>query len=510
VTATTTGGGSLGAPAVACGARSVVEGAVALLERGVDQLAEVDVDALADDEVQRCLAIGERTVRRVQALQATLASTLTRRRAAAAKVERPDDPRAPQRAARAVRTEMTDELGITPSQAKQMTATGSRLEHLPATASAYRDGALTDRHVAVIDEVAAHSSGDARDEFELELVALAGRCRDAVVFGREARRLLAERDHDAAMADLDRKQARRRGAVAQDAEGCTRLMLTTAGYAGELVHTVVDAFRTPDGPGVHRTAEQRTHDAILAAFEVALRAGEAPTQHGVRPHVSLVVPAEAVRPRDGVVETTWTGPLPYGEVARLLADCSLARIVADAKGTPVSVTRQVRTVPMGLWRLLVVRDGGCIWEGCDAPAGWCQVAHLEDTFVDGGMLSPNTAGLLCTAGPNHHARYDHGDYRVVWFDGHPQVVHGDGTPVGERARPAWGATQPPSSPSATSSPSSRRRSGQRDPGGTSPPEDPPVLFARERPPTYRAGSDPPGAVSRRPPTDRDPPATAAA
>ncbi len=177
------------------------------------------------------------------------------------------------------------------------------------------------------------------------------------------------------MRDLDRRKARRSGRVAQSEDGTTHLRLDTA---------------------------------------------------GVRPHVSLVFRADSVRPRRGAAESTWTGPLPYAEVARLLGDCSLARIVADAEDVPLSVSRRVRTVPMGLWRLLVLRDGGCIVEGCDAPPGWCQVAHLDDPYAAGGTLSPDTAGLLCTAGPNHHATFDDGDFEVVWTDGRPTVDLGRG------------------------------------------------------------------------------------
>ena len=145
--------------------------------------------------------------------------------------------------------------------------------------------------------------------------------------------------------------------------------------------------------------------------------------------------AESVRDGDGAVDTRWTGPLPYAEVARVLGDCRLTRLVADANGVPVSVTRKVRTVPAGLWELLVARDGGCIWPGCDAPAGWCQVAHLETPFADDGKLSPDTAGLLCAAGPNHHAIYDDQGYRVDWVDGRPHVCRPDGTRLAEAVAP---------------------------------------------------------------------------
>ena len=88
----------------------------------------------------------------------------------------------------------------------------------------------------------------------------------------------------------------------------------------------------------------------------------------------------------------------------------------------MSVTRKVRTVPAGLWQILRVRDGGCIVAGCDAPAGWCQVAHLGTPYRDDGKLTPDSAGLLCTGGVNHHATFDAGAGSVTWQGGRP-VVH---------------------------------------------------------------------------------------
>lgn len=418
-------------------ADTAVRDAVATLEQAVETLAVLDVDALDETGIGHTLQGAERSIRRLRALQARLANTLSRRRARAARAQRPDDPRAAHKAARAVRGQLTDQLGITPSQSKQLVRTGTQLEHLPLTSNAYRQGRLTDAHVRVIDQVTAHFHGRARADFEEELLALADQCRDAVEFGRRARRRLIDRDHDAAMADLNRHKARRSARVAQTPDGTTHLSLDTAGYHGELLHTVIDAFRTPDTPGQHRTAEQRTHDAVMAAFETALRTGTAATQHGVRPHVSLVFRAESVRSRTGTVDTNWTGPLPYAEVARLLGDCSLARIVTDATEAPLSVSTQVRTVPMGLWRLLVLRDGGCIAQGCDAPAGWCQVAHLDDWFADGGKLAPDTAGLLCTAGNNHHAMFDRGDLQVTWTDGRPAVHPPSDRQVASETRAAY-------------------------------------------------------------------------
>jgi len=73
------------------------------------------------------------------------------------------------------------------------------------------------------------------------------------------------------------------------------------------------------------------------------------------------------------------------------------------------VISQVRTVPVGLWRALLVRDGGCTWPGCDAPAAWCDVAHGQTPFAENGRLMPANAALLCRS---HHRRFDLGPWTI--------------------------------------------------------------------------------------------------
>ena len=46
-----------------------------------------------------------------------------------------------------------------------------------------------------------------------------------------------------------------------------------------------------------------------------------------------------------------------------------------------------------------MRDGGCVFPGCDRPPGWCD-AHHSDEWDDGGNTDLNLLGFLCHSG--HH------------------------------------------------------------------------------------------------------------
>lgn len=55
----------------------------------------------------------------------------------------------------------------------------------------------------------------------------------------------------------------------------------------------------------------------------------------------------------------------------------------DERGTPVDVGRTTRLATARQRRLLEVRDGGCTFPGCGAPASWCQAHHHRFTHHHG-------------------------------------------------------------------------------------------------------------------------------
>src|SRR5690606_6424573 len=111
------------------------------------------------------------------------------------------------------------------------------------------------------------------------------------------------------------------------------------------------AFRRPDAPGEQRTREQAGADALVAMAKAALDAGTAPSRHGVRPHVSVLLDWRAIAADAGVGQGTLTGPLPLDQIRRLLADCDVAPLLLDRPGVALEAGEAVRTVPAGLRRL---------------------------------------------------------------------------------------------------------------------------------------------------------------
>ncbi len=421
------------------------------------------MDALSDAALRDHLARLRQPLARLTALRARWSATLEARTIANA------PPQGRGAAQREARRAVADAQQLTPSQAKRAVEAGRAAGRHAETGRAFLAGELSPDHVRVIDELLAAVDDDEREGFEQRLLELA-RDRDATRFGRQARTLLASLSPDGAATTERRKHGRRRVRATDTPDGGFAFSGLLYGTAAETARVALDAFCLPDAPGEHRTPEQRAADGFEQLCAAALRGGDAPTQHGARPQVLVIFDAEQLARYErtdepGVGRFGRSGqPVTTDEVGPLLDDCRSLRIVRDADRAPIEVSETVRTVPAGLWRALLLRDGGCTWPGCDAPAAWCDVAHGHTPFVQNGRLSPHNAALLCR---RHHRRFDHGPWRIAVAgdtvtyhrtDRPPQRARGPSPPPAEPP----GASPPPAQPSGPSPP-------PEQPDGPSPP-----------------------------------------
>jgi hypothetical protein len=386
------------------GGRTETDDLLARLATVAAQVATVSFDDLGDTELERLLDGLRTPIARLEATRASGFATLERRAGR----------RAPAGGATAAEIEQrrrnAQRQRLAPSAAKRAAEAGRAATDHAATGVAFRSGDLDTEHVRVIGELLRRVPLGQRDQLEDALVALA-RTLDPIAFGRRARELVAQKQPEAA-ARVEQLAANRRYLRAADtADGGFAFSGLLHGTAAETARAAFQAFRRPDTPDEHRTREQAGADAFEQLCEAGLRVGEAPTDHGVRPHVIVVIDeADLYRP-GGVARFGHSAqPVTPHAIGHLLDDCTVSRLVRDAAGTPIEVSEAVRTVPVGLWKALLVRDAGCTWDGCDAPSSWCDVAHGSVAFHKGGRLSPANAALLCR---RHHRRFDNGPYRII-------------------------------------------------------------------------------------------------
>ena len=308
------------------------------------------------------------------------------------------------------------------SQVRQADA----LTTLPQVARALTSGAVTTAHLDAIARLTSGASPEVARrvrsaEGQTHLVELAGRL-DGAAFGKALAQWQAELDPVARQRAHDEQQAARYLHLSHTAGGTLVKGLLDA-VAGHRLQLALEAVSPR--PALHddRTSEQRRADALAMLADRTLEDPATVTGAAVRPHVSVLV-REATwvslrtsrpgpgRPAGGAVQVAAAmvdeppvcaddgAPLPASEVARVLCNCRLTRMVLGADSVPLDLGRTQRLFSTAQRRAAIVRDGGCAWPSCPAAARWCELHHMLWWDRDGGSSDLDNAVLLCSY--HHH------------------------------------------------------------------------------------------------------------
>lgn len=348
-------------------------------------------------------------------------------------------------------------------EARREVRQAETLAALPGVADAVGAGRVPLPHLDVLARVA-ESAGEravtelGRPETQERLVRMAER-QSVREFGAAAARLVASFDP----AGLERSAAAQRRerffVMSRQPEGTF--------LKGRLDHVSAEALRVAiaavgHAPDDERTKAQADADALVALAERAT-AGMAGVRarrtaddrtllpdaeqdaadarvSGVanRPTVSILVPAEtfaelqavqerrtAVQGADHDGQTTDAGDAPdpvvwrpvepavledgtavaMSELARMLCDSEVGRIVMSADGVPLDLGSTQRLYTGQQRRAVIVRDRCCAWNGCDVPAAYCEVHHIRWWIRDRGPTSVENGILLCVH--HHHVVHQH-------------------------------------------------------------------------------------------------------
>jgi hypothetical protein len=96
--------------------------------------------------------------------------------------------------------------------------------------------------------------------------------------------------------------------------------------------------------------------------------------------------------------------------ARLRAAMTLLPpVLGGAPTQPLEVGRISRVVQAAQRAALAIRDGGCVFPGCDRPLAWCEAHHLRH-WLHGGPTDLANLALLCRA---HHRAVHEGGWQLA-------------------------------------------------------------------------------------------------
>jgi hypothetical protein len=140
-------------------------------------------------------------------------------------------------------------------------------------------------------------------------------------------------------------------------------------------------------------------DALVRLAEHSLAGTAGGSSSADRYRVVLHVTAETSHLENGAYVSAETS-------RRLCCDAALVGLMEDARGIPLSVGRQTRSIPPWLRRALHARDGGCRFPGC-THTRFVDGHHIRH-WADGGETSLDNLVLICR---HHHGLVHEGGYR---------------------------------------------------------------------------------------------------
>lgn len=322
---------------------------------------------------------------------------------------------------------------------------------MPGLREAAVTGEVTVNHVDVVGRAASRGSEAVRsaltsDDGQQRVLAMA-RQLDAGRFATAMARLAARID----AASLERGHEAQRAARylhLTDAADGTRISGRLDRMAGHRLALALEALDPRPSADDERTSEQRRADALTALADKVLSLPDTVPGAAQRPHVSFVMtesswaalrdamhdaeergPAadgpgrggggaggagragagglvdvlaggsEPSRAREPVTLEDGT-PVPASEVARVLCDCELTRVVLDSRSEPLDLGRTARTYTGPQRRAVITRDGACFWEGCHLAPRWLEIHHLRWWDRDVGETSVENGVAACSF--HHH------------------------------------------------------------------------------------------------------------
>ncbi len=179
---------------------------------------------------------------------------------------------------------------------------------------------------------------------------------------------------------------------------------------GAAVRTALEPLAKRAGKDDDRPRDRRMADALIEQSMHALDNGLVPQ----RGHLQVTASLETLLGLPGAPGANMQFSLPISakEVERLACDCAVTRIILGSDSAVIDVGRAKRTISGPQRKALRVRDGGCIWPGCDRPVSMTEGHHLVHWTHNGPGNLPNLV-LLCY---RHHWMVHEGGWQIVRTD----------------------------------------------------------------------------------------------
>ena len=372
------------------------------LREGVRGLLERETAGMGDEEVRELLVELHRVQAQLGAAVARFTSVFDRRRAFA------------EDGSKTAAAWLARHCNTAKSATGRQVRLARRLRTMPVTAAAFAGGEVDENHARVLARAADSprpAVAAAFPEAEADLVGFA-KDLDFAGFVRAVKYWEDTVDEDGAEDQAAADHAARRLHVSATFRGNVRIdgqldVLGGTEFATALRRIDRELFLADweEAKEVHgaatsaahlwRTPAQRRADALV---EMARRAMAMPRDaRKPLPLINVMVGYETFAGR--TCELFNRLPVTPGQVASLLTEAEIERVVFDGPSRIIDLGVRHRFFTGGLRRVIEIRDRHCTAPGCDTPADECQADHVHP-YAKGGRTEQVNGQNHC----GHHNR----------------------------------------------------------------------------------------------------------
>jgi hypothetical protein len=180
---------------------------------------------------------------------------------------------------------------------------------------------------------------------------------------------------------------------------------------GEVIESVTDP----------RARDQLNYDVLQGIVTAGLRSTG--TKTGEMRDLAQVTAVVTMNDLHDCTGVAWLDdvaePISARTCSALACSCGYAPIVLGENGEPLYLGKHKRFFTEAQMRALAVRDGGCVWPGCGAPAAWAEGHHVDEYEKDDGPTDIDNGVLLCRY---HHHKLHRSGFQLKMFDARPHML----------------------------------------------------------------------------------------
>ena len=320
-------------------------------------------------------------------------------------------------------TWLADATCMTRRAAGRLVIEGQRLTRFPTVAAAAAEGCVLPEQAQaitqVLDGLPTDFDTDQLRQAEELMVGFAD-THNAHDLRSLSRYLVEVLDPDTVQAreaarlerDLRAAKHNRHLSFDPDGHGSVRIRGSLPVVDAEPFIRLIDSYTAHAARGIDRldpltettTPAQRRADALTAMIDRHLAQSLAPSHGGDRPRVVVAMSY------DVLVKTATDAGLLHGDLLgtaepvaastlrQLLCDADIMPTVLGSRSAVLDVGRAQRLVTPAIRAALEIRDGGCVFPGCDKAPNACHAHHIMPWWA-GGVTALHNLVLVC---PHHH------------------------------------------------------------------------------------------------------------